>query len=58
MCSKGPGRKTYHVTVYALSAPPRLPAGGATRDALLAAIRDTVLAEGTLSFDYERGGPR
>ena len=50
MCSKGPGRKTYHVTVYALSAPPRLPAGGATRDALL--------AEGTLSFDDERGGPR
>jgi len=58
MCSKGPGRKTYHVTVYALSAAPRLPAGGATRDALLAAIRDTVLAEGTLSFDYERGGTR
>jgi len=58
MCSKGPGLKTYHVTVYALSAAPRLPAGGANRDALLAAIRDTVLAEGTLSFAYERGTQR
>jgi phosphatidylethanolamine-binding protein (PEBP) family uncharacterized protein len=58
MCSKGPGRKTYHVTVYALSATPALPAGGANRDALLAAIRDTVLAEGTLSFAYERGAGR
>jgi phosphatidylethanolamine-binding protein (PEBP) family uncharacterized protein len=55
MCSKGPGVKTYHVTVYALSAEPKLPAGGANRDALLAAIRDTTLAEGTLTFTYERG---
>ena len=56
MCSKGPGRKTYHVTVHALSAAPDLPAASATRDALLAAIRDTVLAEGTLTFTYEREG--
>ena len=61
MCSKGPGVKTYHVTVYALSAEPSLPAGGANRDALLAAIRGITLAEGTLTFSYERppgGGPR
>lgn len=58
MCSKGPGLKQYHVTVYALSAAPSLPAGGATRDALLAAIADTTLAEGTLTFSYERPGVR
>lgn len=55
-CSRGPGVKTYHATVWALSAPPRLPARGATRESLLAAIRGTTLAEGTLSFDYEREG--
>lgn len=55
MCSRGPGVKTYHVTLYALSAKPRLPADGATREQLLAAIRGLTLAEETLSFDYERG---
>jgi len=55
-CSRGPGVKTYHVTVWALSGTPRLPARGATREALLAAIRDVTLAEGTLTFDYERPG--
>jgi len=54
MCSKGPGAKDYHLTVYALSATPKLPAGGDTREALLAAIADTTLAEGTLTFTYER----
>lgn len=58
MCSKGPGAKTYHVTVYALSAMPTLPANAATRDALLAAIRDITLAEGTLTYTYERGTRR
>jgi phosphatidylethanolamine-binding protein (PEBP) family uncharacterized protein len=58
MCSKGPGPKTYHLTVYALSAMPDLTAGGATRDALLDAIAATTLAEGTLSFTYDRGGAR
>ena len=58
MCSKGPGAKDYHVTVYALSAKPNLPAGGDTREALLAAITDTTLAEGTLTFSYERQGNR
>jgi phosphatidylethanolamine-binding protein (PEBP) family uncharacterized protein len=56
MCSKGPGRKTYHVTVYALAADPPAPTGGMTRAALLAAIRDVTLAEGTLDYGYERGG--
>ena len=56
MCSRGPGVKTYHLTLYALSAKARLPPRGATREQLLAAIRTTTLAEGTLSFDYERGG--
>jgi phosphatidylethanolamine-binding protein (PEBP) family uncharacterized protein len=54
MCSKGPGLKQYHVTVYALSAEPTLSASEATRDGLLAAIADTTLAEGTLTFSYER----
>ena len=56
MCSKGPGPKTYHITIYALSAMPRVPAGSATRERLLEAIGTSVLAEGTLSFTYERGG--
>ena len=55
MCSKGPGQKAYHITVYALSTEPKLPAGGANREALLAAIKETTLAEGTLTFTYERG---
>mgnify|MGYP003351519218 FL=1 len=54
MCSKGPGAKDYHITVYALSAAAELPAGGDTREGLLAAIADTTLAEGTLTFTYER----
>jgi hypothetical protein len=55
MCSKGPGVKTYHVTVYALSALPKLRPNAATRDALLEAIKDITLAEGTLTYTYERG---
>jgi phosphatidylethanolamine-binding protein (PEBP) family uncharacterized protein len=55
MCSKGPGVKTYHVTVYALSAMPTLRANAATRDALLDAIKDITLAQGTLTYTYERG---
>jgi phosphatidylethanolamine-binding protein (PEBP) family uncharacterized protein len=55
MCSKGPGAKTYHVTVYALSAAPNLRAAAATRDSLLDAIKGTTLAAGTLTFTYERG---
>ena len=54
MCSKGPGLKEYHVTVYALSANPPLRGDSATRDGLLQAIAKLVLAEGTLTFSYER----
>ena len=55
MCSKGPGVKTYHITVYALSAVPTLRPNAATRDGLLDAIKDITLAEGTLTYTYERG---
>jgi len=58
MCSKGPGRKEYHITVYALSDRPRLRPGSATREALLEAIAGITLAEGTLSVSYERQGRR
>lgn len=54
-CSRGPGLKTYHVTVYALSAMPKVPATGVDREALLAAVAGIALAEGTLTFSYERG---
>ena len=58
MCSKGPGLKSYHVTVYALSADPPAPADGMTREALLGAVRDITLAEGTFTFTYDRGNGR
>ncbi len=54
MCSKGPGVKTYHITIYALSAEPKLSADQATRANLLSAIKDIKIAEGTLDFQYER----
>ncbi|ADG67710.1 PEBP family protein [Planctopirus limnophila DSM 3776] len=58
MCSKGPGVKTYHVTVYALSAKLNLPPEKASRAELLAAIKDITLATGTLDFKYERKDAR
>lgn len=54
MCSKGPGRKDYRLTVHALSARPRLPAAHATRAGLLDAIEGITLATGTLAFVSER----
>jgi phosphatidylethanolamine-binding protein (PEBP) family uncharacterized protein len=54
MCSKGPGVKTYHVTVFALSAEPKLAPDKANRAGLLEAIKDITFAEGTLDFQYER----
>jgi Raf kinase inhibitor-like YbhB/YbcL family protein len=54
MCSRGPGVKIYHVTVYALSAELSLAAGQESRANLLAAIKEITLAEGTLDFQYER----
>jgi phosphatidylethanolamine-binding protein (PEBP) family uncharacterized protein len=54
MCSKGPGVKTYHLTVFALSQTIDLPPEKVTRAALLEAIQSITLAEGTLDFQYER----
>jgi len=54
MCSKGPGVKEYHITVFALSAEPKLSPDKANRTGLLEAIKDITLAEGTLDFRYER----
>jgi len=56
MCSKGPGVKEYHITVYALAGRPQVDPAGATREGLLAAIGKRALAEGTLTFTYERKG--
>jgi phosphatidylethanolamine-binding protein (PEBP) family uncharacterized protein len=56
MCSKGPGVKDYHITVYALSEPPNFANLEPTRANLLAAIRDTTLAVGTFTYQYERVG--
>jgi hypothetical protein len=54
-CSQGPGDKTYTITLYALSAEAKLPADGSlTRDALLAAIKDTTLATANLDVTYAR----
>lgn len=54
MCSKGPGVKKYYITVYALSAQPKLSPDKANRANLLQAIKDITIAEGTLDFQYER----
>jgi len=54
--SKGPGPKTYIYTVYALSAAPRLsvPPAQVTREALLAAMRGSILATAELRVVYSR----
>lgn len=54
MCSRGPGVKTYHITVFALSEDLKLSPQQATHKGLLEAVKDTTLAETTLDFDYER----
>ncbi|GDY10703.1 hypothetical protein LBMAG52_41910 [Planctomycetia bacterium] len=56
MCSKGPGVKEYHISVFALSAEqiPNLSPDKANRAGLLEAIKNITLAEGTLDFQYER----
>lgn len=54
MCSKGPGVKTYHITVYALEAELKLAPHQASRARLLEAIQGITLAQGTLDFHYER----
>ncbi len=56
--SKGPGAKTYILTLYALSAPPQLTAAPeqVSREVLLAAIKDKTLASAELSVNYTRSG--
>jgi len=54
MCSKGPGEKKYHVTVYALSSELKLAKGSDNRASFLKAIKNVSLAETTLDFQYER----
>lgn len=57
-CSKGPGFKTYTITLYALSSPPDLQTGKdrgkVTMDTLLAAMKDKTLATATLDVQYAR----
>ena len=56
--SQGPGAKTYVLTVYALSAPPQIaqPPREVSREVLLTAIKDKVLASASLSVVYSREG--
>jgi phosphatidylethanolamine-binding protein (PEBP) family uncharacterized protein len=54
--SKGPGDKTYVLTLYALSATvqPAVPSAEVTRDVLLAAMKDKVLGTAELKVVYAR----
>ena len=56
--SKGPGAKTYVYTLYALSAEasPHVAASEVSRDILLAAMKDKVLASAELRVVYSRDG--
>lgn len=54
MCSKGPGAKTYHITVYALAAEVQLSKGSDHRKNFLKAIEGNTLAEVTIDFQYAR----
>ena len=56
--SRGPGAKTYVLTLYALSAAPQIsaPASQVSADVLSAAIKDRVLASADLGVVYSREG--
>ncbi|MCF7974976.1 MAG: aryl-sulfate sulfotransferase [Phycisphaerae bacterium] len=54
MMSKGPGIKEYHITVFALSAEPTFTTDKVMRADLLKAIEGITLAQGTLTYTYER----
>ena len=56
--SKGPGDKTYILTVYALSSPLEItvPAAQVTRDVLLASMKNKILASSELQVVYARAG--
>jgi phosphatidylethanolamine-binding protein (PEBP) family uncharacterized protein len=55
-CSKGPGPKLYTYTIYALSATPQftVPPAEASRDILLAAIKEITLGTAELNVYYSR----
>lgn len=55
-CSKGPGLKTYTLTLYALSAEPnlRVPGAAPTMDALLESIQGKILGKSVLNVSYAR----
>jgi phosphatidylethanolamine-binding protein (PEBP) family uncharacterized protein len=57
--SKGPGEKTYIYTLYALSSPVTLEAkpSDVSRDALLAAMKDKIIASAELRVVYSRDVP-
>ncbi len=57
--SKGPGPKTYILTLYALSSPVKLDVEPAqvNRDVLLAAMKDKILASAQLHVVYSRNVP-
>ena len=54
--SKGPGQKTYVLTVYALSAPMQIsmPPAEVNREVLLAAMKNHILASAELKVVYDR----
>ncbi|NBV24280.1 MAG: YHYH protein [Proteobacteria bacterium] len=56
--SKGPGAKTYILTVYALSAPVQIsaPPTEVNRDTLLVAMKDLILDSAELKVTYDRTG--
>jgi len=54
-CSKGPGEKSYDITIFALSAEPSLSDPSAVnRASLLSAIADITLSRDTLTVTYSR----
>ncbi|WP_442510447.1 YHYH protein [Novipirellula sp. SH528] len=54
MCSKGPGLKKYHITVFALSSKLEVSPREATRANLRKAMKNILLGESTLDVLYER----
>ncbi|QDT05014.1 putative kinase inhibitor [Rubripirellula lacrimiformis] len=54
MCSKGPGLKKYHITVFALSEELRVSPPKATRANLQKAMKNILLGESTMDVLYER----
>lgn len=54
MCSRGPGVKSYKVTLYALSKKLELDSKTTDRKKILEAIKDCTLGESTLEYQYER----